>query len=94
MVPNPKVGAQSDLVLELFPNPADNMLMVSYNAAGGEVNMSVVDMLGRTVISRTESMFEGANNTSIDVSNLEPAAYFLSIEEAGEVKTVNFTVVR
>ena len=94
MVPNPKIGAQSDLVLELFPNPADNMLMVSYNAIGGEVNMSVVDMLGRTVISRVESMFEGANNTSIDVSSLEPAAYFLSIEEAGVVKTVNFTVVR
>jgi hypothetical protein len=80
------------LDVTLFPNPADNMLMVAYSGKGGEVNMTIVDMLGRVVMSRTELTVEGMNNTSFDVAGLENGTYFINMEEAGEVKTESFSV--
>ncbi|MBI1192102.1 MAG: T9SS type A sorting domain-containing protein [Bacteroidetes bacterium] len=80
------------LDVTLFPNPADNMLMVAYSGKGGEVNMTIVDMLGRVVLNRTELSVEGMNNTSFDVAGLENGNYFINMEEAGEVKTESFSV--
>jgi len=80
------------LDVTLFPNPADNMLMVAYSGKGGEVNMTIVDMLGRVVMSRTELTVEGMNNTSFNVAGLENGTYFINMEEAGEVKTESFSV--
>ena len=91
-IPVAREGDMLDLDITLFPNPSDDQLMVAYNAQGGDVNMTIVDMLGRVVISRTENMIEGANNTSFDVSSLETGNYFLMMEEGAEVKTESFSV--
>jgi len=80
------------LDVTLFPNPADNMLMVAYSGKGGEVNLTIVDMLGRVVLNRTELSVEGMNNTSFDVAGLENGNYFINMEEAGQVNTESFSV--
>ncbi len=90
-VPAAREGEMLDLTL--FPSPADNMLMVAYTAEGGEVSTVIVDMMGREVMSRTETMAAGVNNFQFDVTSLENGNYFLRIEENGAVQTEAFSVM-
>lgn len=91
-IPVAREGDMLDLELTMFPNPADDALMVAFNAKGGDVVMTISDMLGRVVFTRTENMIEGANNTSFDVTGLDNGTYFLSMDDAGDVRTETFSV--
>ena len=91
------LARQGDIVavdLSMFPNPADNQLVVGMESAAGNANVTVIDMLGRVAIARTENMVEGYNNFTLDVSGLEPGAYFLHIEEGENTRVEEFSVAR
>ena len=75
------------LGIEVFPNPSGNIITVklpSNIAANGSA--SVKDLNGKVV-------WEGkiSNNTQIDVSELPPGIYFLTVtQEKGDTQTVKF----
>ncbi len=94
MVPTPKEGQLAEVDLTMFPNPADNQLMVSFNTESNDAVVSVVDMLGRTAMASNEAFVAGQNNLSLDVSGLEPGTYFVRIEEGSAVRTEEFAVAR
>ena len=94
MVPTLRQSVEADIALDMFPNPASEQLTVSFDAAGGDVNFTVTNLMGQTVIARTETMFEGFNSINFDVTGLEPGAYFLTIEEGENRLSEEFTVIR
>ena len=93
-VPTLRQSVEADIALDMFPNPASEQLTVSFDAAGGDVSFTVTNLMGQTVIARTETMFEGFNSINFDVTGLEPGAYFLTIEEGENRLSEEFTVIR
>jgi hypothetical protein len=81
------VVSMEDMV---FPNPADNEVMVAYNSAEGAANVSftMVDLLGRTVDARVLDLSAGLTTVRFDVSALEDGIYFVNILE-GDAKTTH-----
>jgi Secretion system C-terminal sorting domain len=71
---------QSEMSMELTPNPATNevTLMTSVDNAG-EYNLAVTDVLGREVKRQTLTLNEGNNSTPIDISNINKGMYIVRL---------------
>jgi len=67
-LPEPKLAS-----FNLFPNPATNRIQISHSSQGSEV-VIIRDLLGKAVLNTRIS-----DNESIDVSNLSPGPYVVSI---------------
>lgn len=81
------------LISELFiaPNPASTMINVSFSIPQSqEVNMSVVDMAGRTLMSRNLGAQEGYLQEKVSVQSLPEGVYLLKVGDA----TKRFVVVK
>ncbi|MBI9033242.1 MAG: S8 family peptidase [Bacteroidales bacterium] len=60
----------------VYPNPADNYIILQQQAMVSKAfEVSVVDMLGNTVIQKTEA----GNKVKVDVSSLKTGVYILKI---------------
>lgn len=80
----------------VFPNPASNELNLRVNAmTGNEIRISVVNLLGQTLLSRR---YSGAVNEqatfNVDISNLNSGTYFLKVQDGQLVESLPFQVVR
>lgn len=65
-------------VLEVYPNPAVNVLKVSWlNSSTGSSVLALTDMSGRKLIQR--SLQTGSGQLSLDVSGLGAGIYFITI---------------
>ncbi|WP_116126661.1 T9SS type A sorting domain-containing protein [Lewinella sp. IMCC34183] len=72
----------------VYPNPAATAgpAWLDFTAAvDGELHVSIVDMLGRTVRRARTGVRAGANRIALDVVGLSPGKYALRISGAGEV---------
>lgn len=66
------------LAVKVYPNPAKEVIHFDFaSESEGSYALSVIDVLGREVIGREESVAEGNNSVSIDVSSLVPGTYQL-----------------
>lgn len=63
--------------VEIYPNPANNMVNIKANSSLFGTDYFVYDNLGRALLLGKIT----SENTSIDVSNLAQGIYFLSIKE-------------
>lgn len=82
--------------LRLYPNPASSYVMLQYNGTQQQnVFITVKDMMGRTVISKTQASQNGSNELEITTSGLAEGTYVLSLSDA-EQSSVSclFTVVK
>lgn len=70
--------------IKLFPNPSTNVVNVS--GLTEQVNIAVVDMLGKTIINTTNNALE----TRIEVSKLPIGVYFMKINGRTINKTMTF----
>ena len=81
--------------IEIYPNPADGDVTLKYGLANsGDVQVSVVDMMGRTVISPISGQKSaGEQIETIHTQSLSPGVYFVQLQSAGE-KAVRKLVVQ
>ncbi len=82
--------------LTLYPNPAhDNIsLMLNSNIAGDFI-LSIVDMYGRKIATRSYSSHEISNSTILyNVANLNNGQYICIIVTDGELYKGRFTITR
>jgi hypothetical protein len=68
-------------ILKTYPTATDAVLNVDFNANTG-VTFKVIDLLGRTVLTKVTQNNNGFNSTQIDVSTLSNGMYVLSFETA------------
>ena len=71
-----------DLVIDIRPNPVRDQLTLSLALAGNHtIQVSIMDLLGRTVISSTAA-FRDNQQQEFNIDSLARGVYFLRIELA------------
>jgi len=79
---------ESDLELsnlELYPNPSEGQLTISFNTNGSdEVNIKVLSIDNREVYNGSFSDLNASFSQTLDLGNNPPGLYILQIESAGK----------
>lgn len=67
---------------EVYPNPVVNNLSINFNFDDNVmVNISIVDLSGRTISTNVESISAGENVVRLDANELQEGYYFLNIQD-------------
>jgi hypothetical protein len=76
----------------LYPNPVNGTLHVDFSGIdyAGNVMIKVIDLQGRTVLSRESMVNGGQSRIAIDVNNLSSGFYLCRIEINGAQSQVTF----
>ncbi len=79
--------AIKDAEVTVYPNPAKETLNIGYTAAGvNAVSLSIVDGLGRTVLSESRTIQAGKNVLNMDIHKLNKGVYTLIINKNNNSK--------
>lgn len=79
------VAAKQNNNVTIYPNPARDILNISFNTESKEVSYSVIDILGKTIIS-----ISGKNKSTINVGHLKQGIYFLKFTDGNNQYTKRF----
>ena len=75
----------------VYPNPASHIVNIRTNdIAASTVNMTIVNVLGKTVMSNALQM--QGNTAAFDVSSLDKGLYFITISAEGKSVTKKLVV--
>ena len=88
-------NSDHNLKINLFPNPANNILNVSYKLGeSSNINIEIYNILGKKVISHKRNEHTGIGEflEKIDVTNLSNGTYFLKFNNDQIDRTVKFSV--
>ncbi|TAL67606.1 MAG: T9SS type A sorting domain-containing protein [Bacteroidetes bacterium] len=78
--------------LSVYPNPADNKLVVRTNNSIQPISINIYDIYGNEII---EKGFENGNSTIIlDVTGMSNGIYFMILNTSREIIKSNFSIVR
>ena len=81
--------------IEIYPNPATDVLVMSYSTTTDEeIQVRMLDMLGRTTLQQNVEVFEGTNPVSFDVSQLQAGTYIIEINNGSQKTTETFVIAR
>lgn len=76
--------------LTIFPNPAQGQINVNFEALASNATLRVVDIMGRTIL--TKEIAKNTSAYSFDISSLNNGAYYLELT-SGEVRGTSKFVV-
>jgi hypothetical protein len=80
--------------LAVFPNPADGLFNISVELpSAAKSTITVTNLLGQVVYSKTETMTAGTNNATLDLTATEKGFYFLEVK-AGKSRMVDRILVQ
>lgn len=68
----------STINMEVFPNPASDLVNVKFEGQGGEYTVSIIDLSGRTVASKVVTG-AGATAVEVPVTGLVAGNYMISV---------------
>lgn len=69
--------------MAVYPNPATDKLNVAFDALNGDYTIELTDLAGRVVTSEVHSNLTGAQQLSVNTSNLHTGNYLVSIINNG-----------
>lgn len=76
--------------VKLYPNPAVNNITVELgNAQNAQI--AVYDLTGRKILTQAVS---GQNNVSINVANLTPGFYTMTVNDGQKISSSKFSIVK
>lgn len=81
--------AEGEYTVSMYPNPAKEQVSIRIDGMSGKVNVALIDMSGRTVMSDTMENGE----TMLNVSTLAKGTYFVRMNGEG-ISTVRKLVVQ
>lgn len=73
----------------IHPNPAHEKLTLTSSIDARDAKMFIIDILGRTLIQRQESIMTG-EHLELPLSSLAVGTYYLRIENGNGVQTIRF----
>ncbi len=87
---------KNNFKLELFPNPTQTITNISYKITKSSVvTIDVVDMVGKTVLTITNSFQNsGSHNLQFNSELLKNGLYFLRIQSQNQSQIVKFSVAQ
>lgn len=65
--------------LNVYPNPATEIISVSFEGVEGAQNALIIDMTGRVVFEKEVQIMEGNNTIDFNVTTLNEGAYFVKV---------------
>jgi hypothetical protein len=72
------VDKSTDIGLTVFPVPASTNLYVVFKAnAAADLDLSLVNSVGQTIVSEKQSIPQGNFSTVINVTGVQPGVYIL-----------------
>lgn len=93
---NPVTAGLADLGtvanINLFPNPADNEVQISFNSQTGnnQITFFVTDLTGKRLQQHTINANEGNNLVLIATESLSAGTYLIQMIDANGQRTLNF----
>ncbi|WP_178987490.1 T9SS-dependent choice-of-anchor J family protein [Winogradskyella schleiferi] len=78
--------------IKLYPNPATDKINIALQSGSGDYNISVTDMLGRTVINTNYEGIFGTQNIELPVSELNAGHYIISINDGNASYSAKFII--
>ncbi len=82
--------AEGKYTLDVFPNPAHNVLNISINGNSSNVTYAIYNYQGQAIMSKNLGSFEGTEQISLD--GMAKGIYFLHIITGAEVSTRKIVV--
>ena len=82
----------SSVALDIYPNPVHNQAVIALEVnKNSNAKMSIINMLGQTILEENINLRQGKNTFNLNVSDLKNAAYFLQIQdETGKIYMTKF----
>ncbi len=72
--------------LFMYPNPAADQVSLSFMSnADMQSTISIVDMMGRTVLTSQEEILAGSNEIDLDLSSVQKGVYTILVEANGTI---------
>lgn len=95
-----KMAANSTLGLEdlaiqemtVYPNPASGLVNVAFEGNGGEYAVTIQDLSGRTVATKTIANASGATSIELPIADLQAGNYFVSVSQGAATHTQKLMV--
>lgn len=84
-----EIGAANFAV---YPNPASDVLNVSFEALSSDYEVAILDLQGRTVASKSLQSLNGAQTVEFPVSDLAKGSYIVTVTTNGLTKTQNVVI--
>ena len=78
--------------LNVYPNPANDVVNVSFEATEGDYAVVIMDLQGRQVTSEYHNTSKGVQVISIPVTDLAKGSYLVSISTASGIVTKNVMI--
>lgn len=84
--------AENVLALNVYPNPASDVINVEYNAVAGNYTVSLLDLQGRVIFSSDANNVAGTQTTAVPVSNIASGSYIVKVSGNGISKVQNVVI--
>jgi hypothetical protein len=82
-------------ISRVYPNPVSGLAYVDINLReSSEVNLQVIDLMGKTVSNQYLGTLYGNNKMTYDVSNLDAGMYLFRVTAGDLVSTKKITVIK
>ncbi|WP_179317333.1 T9SS type A sorting domain-containing protein [Winogradskyella undariae] len=78
--------------IKIYPNPATDKLNIAFQSGNGDYNVTVTDMLGRTVINNNYEGLFGSQNIELPVSELKAGHYIMNINNGSASYSAKFII--
>jgi hypothetical protein len=88
--------AVDPITARLYPNPSSGKISVDYDVKGSrkDVNISILDLNGRELISRKESQCPGRYKKDLYMGHLNSGMYLLKIDTGDQFATMKVSLVK
>lgn len=80
------------LKVNIFPNPASDIVNVSFEANNADYTIAIVDLQGRTVASQFHTNINGDQTITFPVTELAKGSYIVNITTGGITQTQNIVI--
>jgi len=82
-------------ISSLYPNPSAGSITVTYNATtAGKVALTVFDITGRAVFSKTNEAIKGTNTYQLTLPGVTAGIYYLQISDTHQKERIEFVIQR
>jgi len=82
-------------MLNIFPNPAENNLFIEIRGKNSlSLQLTVSDLVGKTVVAKIIQLNPGNKSIPIDVSDLQDGVYILRIADNERIFTKKIIIKR
>ena len=90
---NCRISAAGNMDTKVYPNPTSGDLTIEFSSyAGGQYNITITDMAGRTILTEDVKATSGLNQHKLDLGSANPGMYVLHLKDAnGDINVTKVT---